>query len=567
METVLHEKQELLHGLFEEAPIGIFSCDTDGTIINCNEELSKLFQLPQKDIIGQIVNNVFEDITFGELRRVLRGNSLVTKDSHYLFNGEKLLVEVKYFQITDSQNKSIGFIGLVDDKTKEYRAQEELIRVAAQDALTELLNRRGFEGYMQSIAKDVRYNTYYSLLFYLDLDDFKNINDSLGHSIGDIVLIDISRRLSKSLNFSCEICRLGGDEFIVVIPFISTNLDVMQEKMQIFAQKIENIFEQPLMINNSIHQLSASIGALIIEPNFKDIEELIRRADIAMYQAKGSRVVTSYYNPQFDEEQKEQFILQTNLHQALKENQLILLLQPIVSINDNTVIAAETLIRWQHPTKGLLGPDTFVHLLHKNGLLWDTTWWIIEQICMQIVSWKKQNRWSLKYISINISGEQLLEDDFVARYLAIIKRYKLNHSDIILEITEQTLVENFESTKEIISILQHHGVRFAIDDFGVGYSSLSYIQNLSLDTIKIDKSFIENIENNIADIALIKTILLIAQQFDYTLIVEGIENERQKEILFDLDNNLVYQGFYFSKPITKEVFARKYLYPQSTIVS
>ncbi len=567
METILNENQKLLHSFFEEAPIGIFSCDTNCTIINCNEELSRLFQRPQQEIIGQTAYKVFKNSTSGDLNRVIRGKSLVSNDSHFLPNNEELLVEIKYFPFTDSNNQGIGFIGLVDDKTQEYKAQEQLTLLAAQDSLTALLNRRGFEKYMQSITKDPRYGTYYSLLYYLDLNDFKNINDSLGHSTGDIVLIDISRRLSKALTFSCEICRLGGDEFIVVIPFISTNREVMKERMHYFSQKITDTFKEPQIINNSSYLISASVGMVIVEPNFKDVEELIRRADIAMYQAKGSGEVTSSYNAKLDQEQQEQFALQSDLHHALREQQFILLLQPIVSISDDSVIAAETLLRWQHPTKGFLGPDTFIPLLIKSGLLWEITWWILEQTCIQISSWKKQNRWNLEYISININVLQLLEDNFAPRYLSMIERHGLNCSDITLEITEQTLVENFKNTRKVISDLQRCGVRFAIDDFGVGYSSLSYIQNLSLDAIKIDKSFVLNIENKVSDISLIKTIFHIAKQFNYTLVIEGIENEKQKEILFSLDNNLVYQGFYFSEPIPKEEFSIKYLYTKNSIKS
>ncbi|MGB5505586.1 MAG: EAL domain-containing protein [Sulfurovum sp.] len=567
MEGLLHEKQELLHSFFEEAPIGIFSCDTDCTIINCNEELSTLFKLPQEELIGRQAHKVFSHSTSGELNRVLRGKPLVSEDSYLLPNGEKLLLEIKYFPFTDSNNKSIGLIGLVDDKTQEYKSQKQLELIAAQDALTALLNRRGFEEYMQSITKDVRYGTYYSLLYYLDLNDFKHINDSLGHGTGDIVLINISRRLSRLLTFSCEICRLGGDEFIIVIPFISTNLEVMKERMDHFAQMILEIFKEPLIINNTSHKISASMGMVMVEPNFKDVEELIRRADIAMYQAKASGEGTSCYNPKLDEIQKEQFMLQSDLHHALKEDQFLLLLQPIVSISDDKVIAAETLLRWDHPTKGVLTPNIFLPLLLKSGLLWEVTWWIIEQTCKDISSWKKENRWNLDYISININVLQLLEADFAVRYLEMLKHYDLNCSDITLEITEQTLVENFKNTKEVISNLQDSGVRFAIDDFGVGYSSLSYIQNLSLDAIKIDKSFVLNIENKISDISLIKTIFHIAQQFDYTLVIEGIENEKQKEILYNLDNTLVYQGFYFSQPIPKQLFSTKYLPAKHSTIS
>jgi EAL domain-containing protein (putative c-di-GMP-specific phosphodiesterase class I) len=298
---------------------------------------------------------------------------------------------------------------------------------------------------------------------------------------------------------------------------------------------------------------------VIVEPHFQDVEELIRKADIAMYQAKGSGEVTAIYNTKLDKEQQEQFALQSDLHHALKEKEFVLLLQPIVSLADDKVIAAETLLRWMHPTKGLLSPDKFIPLLIKSGLLWETTWWILEQTCIRISTWQKQNRWNLEYLSININVLQLLEENFAPRYLSMMELHGINCSDITLEITEQTLVENFKDTKDVISVLQQHGVRFAIDDFGVGYSSLSYIQNLSLDAIKIDKSFVLNIENKIADISLIKTIFHIAQQFNHTLVIEGIENEKQKEILLNLDKNIVYQGFYFSKPIPKKLFEVKYL--------
>jgi EAL domain-containing protein (putative c-di-GMP-specific phosphodiesterase class I) len=334
----------------------------------------------------------------------------------------------------------------------------------------------------------------------------------------------------------------------------------MKERMDHFAQRILEIFEEPFVINSSSHRLSASMGMVIVEPKFKDVEELIRKADIAMYQAKGSGESTSSYDPKLDEAQKEQFILQSDLHHALQKNQFQLYLQPIVSIVDNSVIAGETLLRWKHPSNGILMPDKFLPLLLKGGLLWEVTWWIIEQICIQINAWKKQNRWNLEYLSININVLQLLETDFTERYLAMLNHYGVSCSEITLEITEQTLVENFKNTKEVISHLQKKGVRFAIDDFGVGYSSLSYIQNLSLNAIKIDKSFVLNIENKISDVSLIKTIFHIAQQFNYTLVIEGIENENQKKILQDLDDTLVYQGFYFSKPIPKEEFGMKYLY-------
>jgi EAL domain-containing protein (putative c-di-GMP-specific phosphodiesterase class I) len=290
-----------------------------------------------------------------------------------------------------------------------------------------------------------------------------------------------------------------------------------------------------------------------------NVEEIVRQADITMYQAKKSTQHISYYNEELDKKQKELFILQHDLKKASQKNQFKLFYQPIVKMKDERVFSAETLIRWEHPNKGLLSPHDFIPLAIQVGFLSEITWWLIDEVCQHITQWKRNNQWSLDYVSININAQQLIETNFATLFLQKLKENGLETKDIMIEITERSLIDNFESTQNIINELRSHGVKCAIDDFGIGYSSLSYLQKLSFNTLKIDREFIKNLQHKADDIALIKTILAIGKQFNYHIVVEGIEEEKQKELLLEIDEDLSYQGYLFSKPLPHGKFTEKFL--------
>jgi len=243
----------------------------------------------------------------------------------------------------------------------------------------------------------------------------------------------------------------------------------------------------------------------------------------------------------------------------VKLNQLNLFLQPIVNIYDDSLYSAEILLRWEHPEKGLLSPNEFIDIAIKAGYLSEMTWWIIEKIFKQISQWKNNGQWKVKYISININAQQLIEKNFASKFMEKLKSYHLKAEDIVIEITERSLIENFIHTQHTIQLLQKVGIKFAIDDFGTGYSSLSYLKKLSFDILKIDREFIKDIELNPKDLLLVSTILDIGKQFNYDIVIEGIEDKKQKDLLIGLDEDLKYQGYYFSKPMHMELFAQKYL--------
>jgi diguanylate cyclase (GGDEF)-like protein len=551
----LENKQTLLNYYREESPLPIFSCDTNLEIIDANNALAKLLKRERTQIIGMNIHNLpTKKLANAILKAMKEGSSQYTGTYHSIY-GVHLWVEIIFLAQYASNKEMIGVIGLIDDKTNEHKILKQLEYTSVHDELTGLLNRRGFLSKIGEyiIKKDKKY----SLLFYLDLNQFKVINDSLGHEIGDKVLIEVAQRLKKIDLGEVYISRFGGDEFVLFISSINKeHIDNMAEEISL---KIQNIFSNIFLIRGMHLNIYSSIGVVIIKPEHDNVEDILRYSDLSMYRAKKTKEYISYYDPSLDTQQKELFDLQHDLSSARENNELRLFFQPIVNIKTNELISAEQLLRWEHPTKGLLSPDMFIPLAIKAGLLYSMTWWIIDEVCKQILVWKKAGQWKLKYISININARQLIEEDFVDVFLEKLSYYNIETKDIILEITERSLIDNFEQTQNIISELKFHGVLCAIDDFGVGYSSLSYLHKLSCHILKIDRSFIQDIHDDEKEKAILKTILELGERFEYKIIVEGIENIEQQKSLCQLNDTLCYQGYIFSKPLKIETFTNRFL--------
>jgi diguanylate cyclase (GGDEF)-like protein len=408
--------------------------------------------------------------------------------------------------------------------------------------------------------KEEKHQRFYSLLVYLDLNKFKHINDSLGHKAGDKLLISIANRLKIFVKDSCLVSRFGGDEFIVVSPFVASTLEEAKKESTSCIARIKKTFIDSFPIDDMELSINTSLGIVVIEPKSNNIDEIIRFADIAMYQAKrDEQGHVSYYDNVLDKERKKIFTIQHDLVGATDKNELKIYLQPLVTMTDDKIVAAESLLRWEHPTLGFLSPLEFIPIAIETGVISEITWWLIEEICKYIHVHKENNSWNLNYISINVNAKQLLLNHFVDELTAIIAKYNLSSSDLLIEITERSIIDNFKYTQDVINSLRNEGIKCAIDDFGIGYSSLSYLKKLSFDTLKIDMAFIKDIESRPDDITLVKTIMKIGKQFNYHIVVEGIEEEKQKELLLQIDKDLVYQGFLFSKPIPQLEFSEKYL--------
>jgi len=556
----IDKKEEALEYFFEQAPIGVFSYDLELNVTDCNRSFLELFGLQREDIIGRNLEELPDKRPMNTIRGALSKGIQRYVGPYRSLKGLEFWVEAKCFPIYKEDNTVIGGIGLLENKTKEHTALKDLKHLAQHDPLTSLLNRRGLKEYMYEFMQKEEHSYLYSILIYLDLNKFKHINDSLGHKVGDKLLISISNRLKIYIKDACLVSRFGGDEFIVVSPLIAKSMEDAEKESKDCIDRIQKAFNDTFTVDDMNLSISTSLGVVIIEPHTSNIDEIIRYADIALYQAKKSTTdYTSFYDTKLDKERKQLFILQHDLGNAGKNKELKFYLQPLVTMKEDKLVAAECLLRWEHPELGLLYPNVFIPMAIETGLISDVTWWIIKEVCSYISELKRQNIWNLDYISINVNAKQLLLNHFVEEFLEIIEKNGLKTSDVMIEITERSIIDNFEDTQDIITALRNKGVKCAIDDFGIGYSSLSYLKKLSFDTLKIDMEFIKDIENRPDDIILVKTILEIGKQYHYHIVVEGIEEEKQKELLLEIDEDLIYQGYFFSKAIPCEVFTEKYL--------
>jgi len=557
--STLGVRHEMLHSLFKNAPLGVLTYNTALDILECNDALVEIFKNTKENILQMNLGQLPDARAMNAFKKGLLGEPSSYKGEYISVHGNHYWLDIKAFKLMEEgESTSIG-IGIIEDKTREHNAIQALEYMSEHDMLTQLLNRRGTMNALMALAEDEKHHETHSVLFYLDLNRFKSINDTLGHNAGDEVLLAVSMRLKKIFDEAVQLGRLGGDEFVVLCPHIDGSKEGAKGKADALAQKISHAFAKPFIIQESALHITISIGIVLIEPGDVDFEEIMRHADLSMYKAKTVLDNISYYDETLDREQKKLFYLKHELAYATKRNQFKLYFQPIVEIKSEALKAAELLIRWEHPSKGTLTPGDFIPLAIKIGLLSSITWWIIDKACLQIAKWKESGNWKLEYISINIDAEQLLEVHFASNFLKKLKLYGIETSEIMLEITEQSLIDNFTNAQSVINELKHHGIKCAIDDFGIGYSSLSYLKKLSFHTLKIDREFVKDIERNQKEFILMRTILDVGRQFEYNIIIEGIEKIEQKTALMRLDDKLYYQGYLYSEPLHIEAFTKYFL--------
>jgi diguanylate cyclase (GGDEF)-like protein/PAS domain S-box-containing protein len=427
---ILQSEHMLLESLFRNAPLGIFTYNNDLEILECNEKLNTLFGHERESIKGLNLNELPDSRVLGKLQNALTQGPQTYEGPYISIDEKHFWIDAKAFSFSDKSNRVLGGIGMFEDKTKEHTALTELEYMVQHDVMTGLLNRRGFRNSMEKLVNSAKHKTYFSILFYLDLNQFKSINDSLGHEVGDDVLLAVSRRLVNLFDKKCIVSRLGGDEFIIIVPHISEDRNIVQEEAQELSREIQDIFIEPFIIKEMHLHIKSSIGIVLMEPGYTNTEEIIRYADLSMYQAKIINGHVSYYDPSLDKQQKELFLLQHDLGYAVEKNQFDLYYQPIATIKEDTLYSAEALIRWEHPIKGLLSPEDFIPLAIKAGSLSKITWWVIDCVCKRISQWKKMNQWKLEYVSINVNAQQFIENDFSREFIRKLEEYGLETRDI-----------------------------------------------------------------------------------------------------------------------------------------
>ena len=435
---------------------------------------------------------------------------------------------------------------------KHRRMEEDLLHLAQHDELTGLVNKFYTENCLKTLINTAKQQQKMVAFLYFDLDNFKLINDSLGHSKGDLLLQEIARRVQQSSRDGDIVARFGGDEFAVVLPGITK-----KEHIDMIAKKILKIIEQPFVFNKKEYYITASMGISIYPDDGDDIETLFKSADLSMYKAKQSgRNNFQYATFKQAKAENKLLLLTTSLHQALKNNEFILYYQPIVDVQSNKIISVEALIRWEMPSGEIIYPEAFIPHLEATSLILKVGVWVIKTACHQIKKWQHNGFHS---VSVNLSVCQL-NDQLITLVKKTLTEINLQPEHLILEITESMIMQRTYIALDILKALEVLGVNISIDDFGTGYSSFTYLKNFKLQFLKIDKSFISDLHENERSKAIVTAIILMAHALDLKTIAEGVETKEQLNFLKEKKCDM-YQGYYFSRPLPPEALEQQFFKP------
>ncbi|EDZ61360.1 diguanylate cyclase/phosphodiesterase (GGDEF & EAL domain) with PAS/PAC sensor(s) [Sulfurimonas gotlandica GD1] len=539
--------------IFKEVPIGVFTYDKNLIITEANRSISELLNAPIHKLVNMDMKLLRDQSIRPQLDATLSGErGYYEGEYHNLISDEEIWIKMQAVPMYDIDNQIKGGLGIVEDITGRIQADKKIRQQAFYDHLTGLANRLTLNDRLeQQIARLARHNRFGAILF-IDIDNFKTINDSLGHHIGDTLLKTFAQRASSIMRKEDTVARLGGDEFVILLSDLSDNKNHALEYSHNVARKLHKLMKEPIEVEEHSLYVTLSIGITTISEEEEDINVILKHADIAMYKAKQQgRNTTCFFEQGMSKKIEDQLILGSELREALKHNQFELYYQPIVETKSSIITSCEALIRWNHPTRGLIYPDDFIPYAEESGLIISIGDWVIQRAC---IDYKKINH-KIKNISINISSKQFNQDDFVTKILKATQEYSVNPSALKLELTESVALDNLLATTDKMNLLKSHGFTIAMDDFGTGYSSLSYLKNLPFDFLKIDRSFIQHVLDNEDDASLVKTILTISKQFKFEVIAEGVEEKEHVEFLKDLDCEY-YQGFVVSKALPVNEFEK-----------
>jgi diguanylate cyclase (GGDEF)-like protein/PAS domain S-box-containing protein len=530
----------------------------EGRILHTNKETSQLLGYEEAELKGAELDRLFPEDSSKKSKHImslLKKGSVRNLESDFITkDNRKIPIMVSASVCKDQDDVTIGYVIVSKDVTIFRDMETRLKHLAHHDALTNLPNRLLLNDRLsQAIARAKRYKTYIALVL-LDLDRFKRINDVLGHSIGDLLLIETAKRLTESIRQSDTAVRLGGDEFLLLIEDLKDPQDY-----ETVVKKVLDRITDPYTIETHKISMTASMGISIYPTDGIDIENLMKHADLAMYFAKNhGRNRYQLFTTTMSLSAINANHFEDRLDQALEKNELMLLYQPVIDLVTGNIIGVEALIRWNHPEYGLLTPAKFLKAAEESGSIIPIGEWVLWTACRQAKKWQDTG-YTPTHISVNLSLKQFLHKNLIEVILAVLSGTGLNPESILLEVTESTVLHDMNYSAVIIQKLYDHQVRFIIDDFSAGYSSLLYFRNLPLYAIKLDRFFTTNIADDPESAAIISAIIAMAHNMKLKVIAEGIENDRQLESLRSLDQKFLgspvcdgAQGYLFSEPVSEE---------------
>lgn len=541
----------------EQSPSSVLICDRQWHIEFVNHKFSQLTGHQASDIKGKhpgmLTDEAFAQRENKQLwqnirLQVQRVGVWQGEVNSIRKSGERFWEQVVVTPIKDSENKVTHYLILGEDISIRKRYEQQLLRQANYDILTGLPNRMlALDRLKLALAQARRENMLVGVMF-LDLDNFKHINDTMGHDAGDNLLIEAARRISSCLRGTSTVARLGGDEFLVILPGLAG-----PESTEQVADRILHTFAPPYLVGGQEVFVTTSIGIAIYPTDSDNSGTLLQHADAAMYQAK-SKGKSAYerFAPEMKEVSHERLQIESRLRRALELNEFELYYQPIVETASGLLTGAEALIRWNSPAMGKVMPDKFIPLAEETGLITPIGQWVLVEACSAAVRWEKSTGHKLN-IAVNVSPRQFRDPGFVEAVMNAIQDSGLEPWQLELEITERLILDNTIETADILRRLDHEGVRLSVDDFGTGFSALSYLKSYPFDTLKIDKSFVRDVMTEKDDASLVKAIINMAHSLGLKVIAEGVEEEAQTHFLTQEGCDYA-QGYFYSRPAPESEF-------------
>jgi diguanylate cyclase (GGDEF)-like protein/PAS domain S-box-containing protein len=549
-----HNSEERLHALVQTIPDLVWLKDMEGAYLFCNQQFERFFGASEAEIVGKtdydFVNRELADFFRDNDRKAMAAGEPRSNEEWLTFarDGYRGLFETIKTPMLDHAQQVIGVLGIARDVTARKAAEEKIERLAFYDPLTELPNRRlVLDRLRQAIAGSLRDGRQGALLF-IDLDNFKVLNDTSGHAVGDLLLIEVSRRLALCVRGNDTIARLGGDEFVVMLEDLSANPGEAAAQAKGVGEKIHAALDRPYAIGDAPHRTTASIGITLFGDGEQSVEDVLKQADIAMYQAKAAgRDTLRFFDIVMETAVAARAAMETVLRSALTNRQLMLHYQPQVNGARGT-IGAEALLRWQHPRRGVVMPGEFVPLAEETGLIISIGQWVLETACTQLAAWAGDAATAHLQLAINVSARQFRQPNFVDCVRTALDQTGAPPGRLELELTESVVLDNIDDTIAKMQQLKEIGVGFAMDDFGTGYSSLSYLTRLPLDRLKIDRSFICNLPDSESDAIVVQAIITMAHTLGLKVVAEGVETTEQHDFLGQ-QGCKIFQGYLFGKPM------------------
>lgn len=533
----------------------------DETIIFVNEAFSAVTGFQRQDVLGKpldvLSSGLQGDGFLGGMRDELQASGRWAGEfKSRRKTGEVYPVWATMSIIRDTTAKISNFVAVFTDLTSAKSAEDELYRLANFDPLTSLPNRKVFfERLHQTLQRSAKHGTKCGIILF-DLDRFKELNDSLGHAAGDQFLVEVSKLLNSIRREDDFLSRFGGDEFAMIVDGVESDLD-----LAIFVERIAEALASPLKVNE--HELvpNAKIGVAVYPEDAQDADMLAQHADTALSSAKNSDASSyQFYTQRMNLNVVKHFWVENNLRKAIGTQEIIPFFQPQVNLSNGRADETEVLIRWRHPVKGFIGPAEFVPIAEKTGLIDGLTEQVLRSACKHLQGWRQSNI-PIKLLAVNLSARTFSQKDLVSRVKSCVDECNLSPSDILIEITESTIMTQPETAAAIVRDFKKTGFALAIDDFGTGYSSLGYLHQFQVDQVKIDRSFIIDLATSSESRSIVKAIVAMCNSLGLETLAEGVETEEQLQILKELGCNKV-QGFLISQPLPAaefEAFLKKSL--------